>query len=461
MKVLRSITILCFSLIVLMPVLTFNFKEGAVSEIDNRELAANPFSEEARETGDLTENTENYVNDRIGLRDDMILAYTVLNDRVFGKMVHPSYVYGKDGYVFGAGRSVYPCYSEFHEKFADMIMKIQTYCTERDVPFLFVFNPAKPAVLTQYLPEGQNYDREWVDLFMDSLKERGVRCLDNTETLREKTEKGEVVFNKKFDANHWNDLGALYGTNEILRTLQEDIHEVHVNQAEDVAISEALKETLLVSEFPINETVPSISVKVQCEDRSEEYRDELSLNENFNEFGYFYNFDREEEGAPRALVFQGSYMNEYGYQYLKNGFGEYIYVHDYQNVIDFPYYFNIFKPECVVFEVAEYTITNEYFDYGRMEAMNLNPTLESVLDEGEDLQIEEADAAALSIEKGTKLTKITWETKSEISHGWLELDEDSVYDLMPDGESGNVYSTTVLTEEYERCKDTMKIISKR
>lgn len=43
MKVLRSITILCFSLIVLMPVLTFNFKEGAVSEIDNRELAANPF----------------------------------------------------------------------------------------------------------------------------------------------------------------------------------------------------------------------------------------------------------------------------------------------------------------------------------------------------------------------------------------------------------------------------------
>ena len=50
-----------------MPVLTFNFKEGAVSEIDNRELAANPFSEEARETGDLTENTENYVNDRIGL----------------------------------------------------------------------------------------------------------------------------------------------------------------------------------------------------------------------------------------------------------------------------------------------------------------------------------------------------------------------------------------------------------
>lgn len=461
MKVLRSITILCFSLIIWMPVLTFNFKEGAVSEIDNRELAANPFSEEARENGDFTENTENYVNDRIGLRDDMILAYTVLNDRVFGKMVHPSYIYGKDGYVFGAGVSIYPCYSEFHEKFADMVLKLQTYCEERDVPFLFVFDPAKPAVLTQYLPEGQNYDREWVDLFLDSLKERGVRYLDNTETLREETAKGEVVFNKKFDANHWNDLGALYGTNEILRTLQEDIPEVHVNQAEDITVDEVLKDTLLVSEFPIDEMVPSISVDMQCEDRSEEYRDELSLNENFNEFGYFYNSDRAEEGAPRALVFQGSYMNEYGYQYLMNGFSEYIYVHDYQNVIDLPYYFNIFKPECVVFEVAEYTITNEYFDYERMEAMNLNSTFESALDRGEELQIEEADAAALTVEKGTKLTKIMWEAESAISYGWLELDEDIVYDLTPDDELENGYCTTILTEEYERCKDTMKIVSKK
>lgn len=460
MKVLKSMTILCFSLIILLPVITFNFEEGAVSEIDNRELMPNPFSKEAREQGDLTENIENYVNDRIGLRDDMILAYTVMNDRVFGKMVHPSYVYGKDGYVFGAGVSVYPCYSEFHEEFADMIQEIQNYCTERNVPFLFVFDPAKPAILTQYLPEGQNYDREWVDRFLNSLKERGVHYIDNTEILRKKTAEGEDVFNKKFDANHWNDLGALYGTNQILRTLQEDIPQVHVNQAEDIAMGEALKDTLPVSKFPIDETVPDIYVNMQCEDRSEEYREELSLDENFNEFGYFYNSARAKEGAPRTLVFQGSYMNEYGYKYLMNGFGEYIYVHDYQNVINFPYYFNIFKPECVVFEVAEYTITNEYFDFGRMQAMNLNPPLESVSGRGEDIQSEEVDEAALTIGKGTKLTKITWEPESEISHGWLELGEGNVYDLMPDDESEGSYSTTVLTEEYEKFKEVIRIFWK-
>ena len=65
-----------------------------------------------------------------------------------------------------------------------------------------------------------------------------------------------------------------------------------------------------------------------------------------------------------------SYMNEYGTEYLKNGFGEYIYVHDYQNVLNFPYYVNMFQPDCVIFEVAEYTFSNEYFDYEKMKNLD-------------------------------------------------------------------------------------------
>ena len=216
MKALRVLTIISFFILLLLPVLAFDFREDAVSEIDNRKLARSPFSEEAMASGDLTGNIEKYVEDRLGFRDKMILFYTVLNDRVFGKMVHPSYIYGKEEYVFGVGLNVYPCYSEYHEVFADMVLKMQEYCEERDIPFLFVFNPAKPAVLTEYIPAGMDYNREWVDLFLDALDRRGVHYVDNTELLRQKTKEGEVVFNKKYDANHWNDLGALYGTNQVL-----------------------------------------------------------------------------------------------------------------------------------------------------------------------------------------------------------------------------------------------------
>lgn len=472
MKRLRVITVICFVLIILIPVLTFNFEENAISVIDNRELAKNPFSisrealgeeegyeeeeyGEEEKTG-LTENIENYVSDRIGLRDEMILSYTILNDRIFGKMVHPSYIYGKEGYVFGAGRNVYPGYGEYQEVFADMVLKIQDYCKERNVPFLFVFEPAKPAVLTQYLPEGENYDREWVDLFLKALDGRGINYVDNTVILREKTAEGEAVFNKKYDANHWNDLGALYGTNEILAAMQEEIPQVHVNSEEDIVYDEILETTLPVSEFPIEEMVPSIEVLMSCDSLTEEYEEELSLNENYDAFGYYVNQERLDEGAPRALVFQGSYMNVYGYKYLENGLGEYIYVHDYQNAIDFPYYFNIFKPEYVVFEAAEYTFNNEYYDFERMAAMELNPTLESALDDSDDIEEKKLRKDSLTVEKGKKLTKIIWNTDSYLRRGWLRLGGDVVYDLNWT-ESG--YETTILTEEYRQYRDEMEIFA--
>lgn len=68
-------------------------------------------------------------------------------------------------------------------------------------------------------------------------------------------------------------------------------------------------------------------------------------NPSYRGFGYYQNTKMLNEGAPRTLVFQGSYMNSYGSKFLSNAFSEYIHVHDYQNVIDFAYYFNIFQPD--------------------------------------------------------------------------------------------------------------------
>lgn len=330
MKLLKKITILVFCIILLVPIFTFNMKKDAISEIDNRVLAENPLTVESSE--DFTTNMENYINDRIGLRNEMILAYTVLNDKLFGKMVHPSYTYGQDGYVFGAGLEANVRYNEFHEVFADMVKMIQDYCEERDIPFLFVFNPAKPAIMKEYIAEGINYQREWVDKFLAALDERGVRYLDNTETLKNAKEAGIEVFNKKYDANHWNDLGAYYGTDAMLEELKKDIPTVHVNTEEDMEVTEVREESLLVSKFPIDEMVPVVSIYNELESRTDLFADELELNESYRGFGYYLNPERIEEDSPKALVFQGSYMNGYGYKYLQNAFGEYIYVHDYQNV---------------------------------------------------------------------------------------------------------------------------------
>ena len=92
---------------------------------------------------------------------------------------------------------------------------IQDYCEAREIPFLFVFEPAKTTVLQEELEEGWNYDNRWVQQFLKELDQREIHYVDNTEILEEKTEEGEAVFNKKYDGGHWNELGAFYGVNHI------------------------------------------------------------------------------------------------------------------------------------------------------------------------------------------------------------------------------------------------------
>lgn len=455
MKTVRVLTVILFAMCILIPVLTFNFEEDAISLIDNRKLTANPFSEEALNDGSsFTNRFENYISDRIGFRDDMILAYAILNDRLFHKMVHPVYVYGKDGYVFGEGLTVDVVYTEYHQAFADMVKKIQDYCEARGVPFLFAFDPAKPAVLTDYIPAGINYDRTWVDSFLAALDERNVRYIDNTPLLKEKVSLGEMVFNQKFDANHWNGLGAYYGTNAMLEELKKDFPAVHINTLDEMTVEEKLQTSLLVSEFPINEMVPSIMVDMtSIRDNASAYTEELNRHSQYSVFGYYINETRIEEGAPRALVFQGSYMNGVGYKYFANGFGEYIYVHDYQNVIDFPYYFNIFQPDCVIFEVAEYTFDDSYFNYDNMCAMDLNPVLQTVINKSDIYENQLLETDSFSVERGDMLTVIRWAYADSADYVWLKMDKE--YDMKRVGDG---FEVTVLSEIYDRFIDNIQIV---
>ncbi len=452
MKVLQSLTIIVFLIVVFIPIIFFNFEPNSVSAIDNRVLTENPFSEDVE--GDLTNNIESYINDRIGFRDEMILGYTVLNDSIFNKMVHPSYKYGKDGYVFGAGITANGIFSDYHVAFAEMVAQLQRYCDDRGVPFLFVFNPAKPAVLDQYIAGGINYGRDWVDMFFEELDKRGVNYLDNTTTLKNANDSGITVFNKKYDANHWNYTGAYYGTNKILELLKKSLPNTHINSLSEFIVSEETKYSLPVSNFPINEQVPKVELNTKYINKTADYVSELEVHPSYRTIGYYINEHRKSEGSPSALVFQGSYMNNFGYKYLINAFGEYIHIHDYQNIIDMPYYYNIFKPDCVVFEVAEYTFNETYFELEAMKNIKFNKPVASF---GEIETVSKAVAEKdIVIESGKTLTKIIWNTDIEVEYVWLMLGEE--FD-MKKTDSG--YETTVKTSVYEQYADNLSIAIKR
>ncbi len=449
MKGVKIFTLIAFFAIIAVPLALFNFKSDATSEIDNRKLAEYPFSDKADRSKRWTERTEAYVNDRIGLRDQMILGYTVVNDLAFGKMVHPSYTYGKDGYVFGAGIYTQNDFGEFHIAFADGIKKMQDYCEQRNVPFLLVFNPAKPAILTDKLPSSTNYDRSCIDQFLAELKKRGINYVDNTETLKQLNDSGTEVFNKKYDANHWNDTGAFYGTQNSLKALQKLCPSVHVNDISEFEVGTKTETTLPVSKFPINESVPVYKAKNPARSIASRFTG-LPLDKNHAYFDYTMNDLRKKEGAPRVLMFQGSYINSYGHKYYENAFGECIQVHNYQNVLNLPLYYNIFKPQAVVFELAEYTLKSGYFDYNRLKNLSYNPELKSLAGTFEAPKSLEYDAVSIEKNKDARYTTITWKTNDDPQYVWLVLEKEYDMQKTEDG-----YSVIVPTAEID--KENVKV----
>lgn len=415
MKKTYIIVIALFFLLLALPLLAFNWEENVVSEIDNRRLTASPLTADSLSEG--MQQTQNYVSDRIGFRSDMIRLYTQAHDRLFGEMVHPSYQYGKDGYVFFKGNGSRNSMGDFDYAFLDTIEEIYHYCDERNVPFLFLFDPSKQSVYYEQLHPGIRYRNGWVEQFTSLLEERGIPYIDNTEVLREQAAKGVEVFNRQYDAGHYNDLGAYYGTNAALTELQKQLPSVHVNEINEFLLSTSTVTTLPVSEFPISEEVPQLTPKAALTYLSNEYQ-ELAIHSSFPIHNHYAQASRLAEGAPKALVFQGSYYNGYGWKFFANSFGEYHSVHDYQNVLNFSYYYQLFQPDCVIFEVAEYTFSTNYFDYETMLSFDLAPLPEKVT----------PIKAQVRMNQGEQITTLTVTADTEAAYLYLR-DGDKLYDL--------------------------------
>ena len=251
--------------------------------------------------------------------------------------------------------------------FADMIVQIDRYCKKRGVPFLFVFEPEKLSVMREFAPVGMNYDDSWVDEFLDILDQNGVDYVDNTVILTQKHREGIPVFNRQYDAGHWNDIGAFYGVNCILEGMQRRCPQIKLNTEDEFSIGEKQERDLQQNGVMVEEKVPEYKPKVKPEVLTKKYKEGLKLDPSYR---YFYYSKRDDKQSPKTLMFQGSYMNTRGYKFMANALNEYIAVHDYQNIFDFEYYYEKFKPEYVVFEVAEYTFLDLYFNTEKLKGFS-------------------------------------------------------------------------------------------
>lgn len=409
-----------------LPVVMMNHQKNQVSELDNKVLQE--WNDSSFDPNDI----DGYINDRIGFRDEAINAEIAISDRLFGELVHPLYTYGQNGYVFfkidNDTNKVSASVKEFIQTFTGFLYKVQTYCEERDVPFLYCVNPSKTSVYTQYLPKGYVYDNEFLRSLYEHLDIYGIHYITN-ETLLKERALSEQVYNVKFDAGHWNDLGEFYATNHMLDEISKTFAAVSTHKKEDFFITTETVTKLPLSNFAISEEIEHWNLVSKDTIQDTQKYDGLKLNKNYNSFAYYRKTGTNED-LPRILFFHGSYYNR-NREFYKSAFAETYAVHNYQNFIDFDYYFNIFQPECVILETAEYATTASYFSLGNLKAKTLNPAFDNVKEQ-EHVVLDVSSIVVNDIGGGT-LGEITYAVEGVYRYGYLETAE-HVLDLeMQDG----------------------------
>ena len=364
----RIIYIAVFLMMVLVPLLMTNKRTDVRSAIDNRYLVELPAIDDA----DFKSGIEQYLCDRIGFRYQMNTCYQLLMDKVTGNLEHPSYTYGQDGYVFFKMHNNIK-FEDYHRVFCDAVIKMKDYCETRGAKFYFMLNPEKLSVYRRYLPVGVNYNDDWVDELIDTLESEGVTCICTKDLLLERSY-DEKVFNRQYDAGHWNDLGCFYATNYLWETIHKDIPGITAYTEDEFDIELLDAKYLPLSRFPIDEKIPSFQIKTKWENITSRFKG-IRLHPDHKFFQYYVNKSVSGINYPKMLVFHGSYYNR-GPQFFVGRASEYIGVHDYQNVLNLDYYFSAFQPEVVLFEAAEYVFNDSFFDSGLMSVLDYNPGLQ-------------------------------------------------------------------------------------
>lgn len=342
------------------PVITMNTKHSQVSEIDNTSLM------EFKDIGtkqSIPKDFETYISGRIGFRTDMINTYLYANDILFNTLLHPTYEYGKNGYVFFK-MSNETLDKKYLNSFARYIKYMQTYCTSHDISFLYCINPDKTQVYAQHLPDGANLTFCRQEYLLSKLQDYNINYLDNTPLLIDKSKETQV-FDKKFDAGHWNETGALIGMSNILNELKKTYPLLRLNEDSDYTATNIIHEYLPLSYFRIDE--PSViytrnnpeTVDITAEDT------DIELDDVYNDYSHYINPNHPD--YPKILVFRGSYFLGKE-KFINESFSESIFVHSYYNIFNMEYYIDRFDPDIVLFESVEYATINKYFPKKMLES---------------------------------------------------------------------------------------------
>lgn len=215
-----------FLILLIVPLALTDFKGGAVSETENRTLAAFP---------DITENFnqdfEKWIGDNIGLRDLYVYSNAQLQYNVFKQLPNGSYMLGPNGELNFVDDKVIAGYQHFNllppealDIVVDSYQTVNDYLEEQGIEFYYIQNFDKQSIYPEAFPTAvqQQGDISLTDQVIAALKERTTVNVISMKELMLDGKNSCRTYNKTADVTHWSQRGAFMGYQLIMNTINAD-----------------------------------------------------------------------------------------------------------------------------------------------------------------------------------------------------------------------------------------------
>ncbi len=346
-----------FLAVLTVPLVTMNFKKDQISEIDNQylpEIGGNTAVE-------WVKSAEKYVSARIGFREESLVAYQWLNDRLFAQLEHPNYMYGEQGHIFSKSnkyindRQHLNLDEKWAQGFADGMAGFEQYARARDIGFVYMLVPDKKTVYSEYFPEKYrvygNVSR--TDQVLSALHQNGVNVYWSKEEMMAAKEYMPVN-NKLYDAEHWNENGAYAVIEGLYDRIRQFYPQVRPLQREEFTVTQKNEPYLLTSRFRIDEAVPLYQLRQSTAVSQKEWLEKnvFFLSKQSDYRTRYVNPQCSE--MPKLLVLHDSYlMNKE--KFFTEHFSEVTFIHRYnvRNQEVFERYVDLLQPDMIVYENPE------------------------------------------------------------------------------------------------------------
>ncbi|MBQ6542018.1 MAG: hypothetical protein IJL73_06020 [Lachnospiraceae bacterium] len=345
-------TILFLSLL-LIPLAFTNYKPNQISEIDNAYLPEMDWSKK-KDIRQRIADMDNWLNMRIGFRTESLDLYQQINDRLFHILEHPTYMYGKDDWIYFKSSIKNYQHLNLNEKWADdfagYLRQFNDISKSRGIDFYYLLIPDKETVYPEYYREGINVNgaTSLTDQVLKALDQHQLDWFYAYDTLVH-AKKEMLVANQKYDAGHWNENGAFASIQAFIEHLRQKHSEIPSLQINEFNIGKIHQDSLLVSRFRIDEDVPDYELKVSMEKGSFDGF-ALHLPENDTVYKRRY-INKNGKDLPKLLVFMDSYLMLHE-KFFYSHFSEITFIHRNQVLgpVTFEAFIDSFQPDIVIYE---------------------------------------------------------------------------------------------------------------